>query len=274
MKRSAPTRSRALASKLRAEANDARGAFEAWERDGRDLEDPEWERLGKVYEASEAKAQRAEAAEKEKPLAGKRAAQGRVRKARAEASSGSRVVASVDGADLARVAQCSGRDCGAAVELRGDPWRLWALGWGSTRDASRLVQGTWPRAWWCPECWVPPQLTAEDADAPCAVALGGHGAPDQGRGVLVHLGPMLSRAAVEASRGRSDSRARRHLESDLRRLYEVDPARAEVVVQRLVATAPTTYLENAWRVFAEKLIGPREATQGQEEERDHGRRTG
>lgn len=256
MKRSAPTRSRALASKMRTEANDAREAFEAWERDGRDLEDPEWERLGKAYEAAEARAQRAEKVEAGRASSGKRAAQGRARKARAEASSGSRVVASVDGADLARVAQCSGRDCGAAVELRGDPWRLWALGWGSTRDASRLVQGTWPRAWWCPECWVPPQLTTEDADAPCAVALGGHGAPRGG--VLVHLGPMLSRAAVEASRGRSDSRARRHLESDLRRLYEVDPARAEVVVQRLVATAPTTYLENAWRVFAEKLIGPRE----------------
>jgi hypothetical protein len=103
---------------------------------------------------------------------------------------------------------------------------------------------------------VPPRLSGGDADASVATVVAGRGAPPGG--VLVHLGPLLSRRAVDAARGRADSRARRHLESDLRRLSEVDPGKAETAIQRLVATAPTPYLENQWRVFAEKMIGARE----------------
>ena len=98
--------------------------------------------------------------------------------------------------------------------------------------------------WWCPECWVPPALTSADADAGYTPGV---------------LGMALSPRAVFASRQRADSRPRRRLESDLRRLAEVDPLAAERVVQRLVFTAPTVYLENAWKVFAEDVLTPKGA---------------
>lgn len=243
-----PSRARALASSLRGGANDARGRLEAFEADpGERLSDGEvWERrksLTTEWLAAEAGAVRAEARVAARPLDDKRRARARVRAATAEAVSGTSVVLDAEAAKLARVAACRG--CGRAAEVReGGPARLWAEGWGSVRD---VAAPGWPRRWWCPECWVPPVLKASDPEA--AVASRTLRAWD---GVTLLF---FSTGAIAASRSRRDSRARIHLERDLRRLYEVDPQRAEAAVQRLVFTAPTPYLETAWRVFAASLCG-------------------
>jgi hypothetical protein len=257
MKRSArPTRARKRASALRAEANVAREAFDAWEREGRSLEDPRYEELARAWERAEAGAQAAERREAVEPVRQKREVRARRVTATKEAQSGSRVVKAADAATLQRVACCRGREgepCGRTAELRGEPGRLWAAGWGSKRDTA--AEG-WPRLWWCPDCWDPPRLAPGDPDAAHGYAISYPG-PDGP--VLVHASARpavrLSAKALESAAERRDSRARARVERDVRRLAEVDPPKAEAALQRLIYAAPSKTVGRAWRAVAREILG-------------------
>jgi hypothetical protein len=291
---SPPTRSRVRASRLRAEAGAAKERLDAFElHDGIDAgpdlspaDAARWAQAVRLVAQTERAATRAEAREAALPTERRREAQGRARAATREANAGTRVVKvarvvageTADAADLCRVAGCNA--CGATAELRGDPWRLWALGWGSVRDVAAQC-GTWPRRWFCPECWVPPVMTEDSPAARLAVRVARPEDVDDGRAVLAIVGDsllpvlgtgsrkpgdvaadhyrhphrLLTRGALLAGRQRAGSRVRRHLERDLRQLAAVDPTRAEEAVQQLVATAPSVYLENCWKAFAKEVVG-------------------
>ena len=144
-----------------------------------------------------------------------------------------------DASDVARVAQC--QTCGRAAELRGDPARLRAEGWGSRRATG--LPG-WPRVWLCPDCYEPAALE------PRVITLGGGG--------LAKL--------IEVAYRRSHAKIRQRLEGLVRRLVEVDPELGEAVKQALVYRAPSKRIGRQWREVFEPEAEPQAEEKAAEEQ--------
>jgi hypothetical protein len=221
-------RTRAKALQLRARANEAREALDKFEGDP--IDDPQdrarWDLLVKVVGLREAEARRAEEAEAKRPHVKQQAEAERVKRARAEETSGTVLQTDATGAHVERLAACRG--CGRCVELRGDPERLRAEGWGSRRDTTKTG---WPRLWWCPECWAPPRLELEGAPEPYAPPA----------------------AVLELGKMRSHAKARGRLERELRGLAVVDKRQAESILARLIYSADSKAKARRWRAFAGEL---------------------
>lgn len=227
-----PRKRRALA--LRARANEARGLLEGFDGDPArvPVDRARWDQIVRVVEQAERAAAEAEAVAAAGPRRDKSAQRAAARARRAEAVSGSTVAPDETATALVRVVACEG--CGGHAELRADehgrPVALWDKGWRSVRDTSKA---DWPRRWWCPSCWVEP--TADDEAALPVVV-------------------RVTEAFVETSWARRGSHARRSAEALVRQLAATDPPKAEVLLQRLIYSAPTRRVGRAWREIAEEVI--------------------
>jgi hypothetical protein len=179
--------------------------------------------LSRRVHDTEVAATRAERRAVEHPHQGREA---KVARARKEAVSGTRLTKTLDGSAVTRIAQCS--RCGRVAELRGDPTRLWELGWGSWRNTAIP---TWPRVWFCGECW--PMEAPKPAVGPRSCVV------DPGR-----LGRLL-----EISRMRAHAKPRLRLVALIKRLLTVDPDCGEAMVRTIVYAAESKTAARQWRAL-------------------------
>lgn len=197
-----PTRERSRALLLRAQADEAAAALEAFDGDtgprACERDRMAWEQLVRVVVERHRAAERAEERERQRPGAKRREKVAAVvRRTRAQRSGV--VVELVNGGrDAYGFARCQ---CGAAIRFGTDPAEIRALGWGSVY----LTEAAPPRRQWlCPECWVRPVLVVVPS--------------------YRIEGSALARMRQRATRG--TPRVRRQFEALLCRLAEVEPERA------------------------------------------------
>ncbi len=155
------TRERSRALKLRALADDAAAALEAWTGDtgpqAREADRRAWNQLVQLVHDRNAAAERAEQRERERPHEKQREKSARVAKRIKLARSGTWVTTTNDRGDVQRHARCC--LCEVAILFSGEPDDLWWLGWRSAWVATGTPAAR--RRWYCAECWTSPTLTEE-----------------------------------------------------------------------------------------------------------------
>jgi hypothetical protein len=217
--RATPSRPRARALALRAEAITAREALEV-----SDINRAGFDHLCQRLHDTELAATTAERVAEEHPKRREHEAAARVGQARAEAISGTSVVVSEDRATVTRMAHCE--CCKRMAELLGDPTRLWERGWGSRRETD--VPGC-PRTWFCPDCWK--------VEAPRLV----RGGPP------LFVPPARLGNVIAVSRMRAHAKKRLRLQAQIRQLLLLDPDLGEAVLRTVVYAAESKHAARQWR---------------------------
>jgi hypothetical protein len=222
---------RALA--LRAQALDARDALESAEVGPEGVQV-----LCQRLHDTEMAATLAEQQAAEHAVQRDRDARAKVAREREDAVSGTLLEKTPDGSAVTRIAQCI--RCERVAELRGDPTRLWRLGWGSWRNTALPH---WPRIWFCAECWV--------IEAPKLAA--------GGRAYVVDPGKLDRLLAI--SRMRAHAKKRLRLVALVERLLHVDPDCGEALLRTIVYAAESKTAARQWRTLLPASLG-REETRG------------
>ena len=214
-----PTRPRARALALRAEATTARETLEV-----SDVDRAGFEHLCQRLHDTELAATTAERVAEEHPKRREHEVAARVDQARAEAISGTSVVVSEDRATVTRMAHCE--RCKRMAEFLGAPTRLWERGWGSRRETDKPG---WPRTWFCPDCWK--------VEAPRILRAG---PPPL-------IPPARLGNVIAVSRMRAHAKKRLRLQAQIRQLLVLDPDLGEAVLRTVVYAAESKHAARQWR---------------------------